>query len=144
MLPLESERAEAFWKAMHRQLPAANAYCSSPRRRHRRVVGTVQVILAAPENQPHRGEIAKMLVHRSARRRGIADALMRAAEEAALARARHCSCSTPQRDAARLYDRMGWPRVGVIPGYALWPAGGLVDTTVFYKLLGWSFDKHDR
>jgi len=100
------------------------------------VVGTVQVILTAPENQPHRGEIAKMLVHRRARRRGVADALMRAAEAAALSAGKSLLVlDTSSGDAERVYLRLGWQRVGVIPSYAMWPNGGFVDTTVFYKHL---------
>ena len=98
------------------------------------VVGTVQVVLAAPENQPHRGEISKMLVHRGARRRGVAEALMRAAETAALEAGKTLLVLDTASDSAeRLYERLGWQRVGVIPDYALWPHGGLVDTIVFYK-----------
>jgi len=96
----------------------------------------VQVILLAPENQPHRGEIAKMLVHRRARRGGVAEALMRAAEAAALEAGKTLLVlDTASADAERLYARMGWQRVGVIPDYALWPDGGFVDTTIFYKNL---------
>ena len=100
-------------------------------------VGTVQVVLAAPENQPHRGEVAKMLVHRTARRRGLGAALMRAAEAVALDAGKALLVLDTASDAAeRLYERLGWQRVGVIPGYALWPAGGPVDTVIFYKQLG--------
>ena len=100
------------------------------------MVGTVQVVLAAPENQPHRGEVAKMLVHRNARRRGVGEALMQAAEAAAVKAGKTLLVLDTASDSAeRLYDRLGWHRVGVIPGYALWPDGGLVDTIVFYKTL---------
>jgi ribosomal protein S18 acetylase RimI-like enzyme len=100
------------------------------------VIGTVQVVLTAPENQPHRGEIAKLLVHRSARRRGLGEALMRAAEAAALEAGKTLLVlDTSSPDAERLYGRLGWQRVGVIPDYALWPQGGFVATTIFYKNL---------
>lgn len=101
------------------------------------VVGTVQVILSVPPNQPHRAEIAKMLVHRSARRRGIADLLMDRAEAEARAEGRTLLVlDTVTGDAAeRLYERRGWTKVGVIPGYALYPDGRPCDTTVFYKTL---------
>jgi GNAT superfamily N-acetyltransferase len=100
-----------------------------------RVVGTVQVILAVPPNQPHRGEIAKLLVHRSARRRGVAEQLMSQAEaEARAAGKTLLNLDTVTGDGAeRLYTRLGWQRVGVIPGYALYPDGRVCDTTVFYK-----------
>jgi ribosomal protein S18 acetylase RimI-like enzyme len=101
------------------------------------LVGTVQVILALPPNQPHRGEIAKLLVHRSARRRGIAERLMVRAEAEARAEGKTLLVlDTVTGDGAeRLYERLGWTRVGVIPGYALYPDGRPCDTTVFWKSL---------
>jgi GNAT superfamily N-acetyltransferase len=101
------------------------------------VVGTVQVILALPPNQPHRGEIAKLLVHRSARRRGVAQLLMERAESEARAAGKTLLVlDTVTGDPGeRLYARLGWTRVGVIPGYALYPDGRLCDTTVFWKAL---------
>ena len=101
------------------------------------IVGTVQIVLAMPENQPHRADVAKMQVHRRVRRQGLGAALMRAAEMTA----RECGRTllvldaVTGGDAARLYERLGWVRVGDIPGYALWPQGGLCSTTVFYRLL---------
>jgi len=102
-----------------------------------RIVGTVQVILAVPPNQPHRGEIAKLLVHRSARRRGVAQLLMEHAEAEARTEGKTLlNLDTVTGDPAeRLYARLGWQRVGVIPGYALYPDGRVCDTTVFYKTL---------
>jgi GNAT superfamily N-acetyltransferase len=99
------------------------------------LVGTVQVILALPPNQPHRAEIAKLLVHRSARKRGIAQLLMEQAESEARAEGKTLLVlDTVTGDAAeRLYTRLGWTRVGVIPGYALYPDGRPCDTTVFWK-----------
>jgi GNAT superfamily N-acetyltransferase len=100
------------------------------------IVGTVQLILDQPENQPHRADVSKMLVHRRARRRGLGEALLGAVERVA----RECGKSllvldTASGDAERLYARAGWQRCGVIPGYALWPRGGLCDTTYFYRTL---------
>src|SRR5271155_1712726 len=102
----------------------------------RGIAGTVQLILDQPENQPHRADLSKMLVHRRARRRGLGAALLRAAETLA----RDCGKSllvldTASGAAERLYARLGWQRCGVIPGYALLPHGGLCDTTYFYRLL---------
>jgi GNAT superfamily N-acetyltransferase len=99
------------------------------------VVGTVQVVPALQPNQPHRADIAKLLVHRSARRRGIAQLLMEHAEAAARAEGKTLLVlDTVTGDAAeRLYTRLGWSRVGVIPGYALYPDGRPCDTTVFFK-----------
>jgi GNAT superfamily N-acetyltransferase len=101
------------------------------------LVGTVQVILALPPNQPHRGEIAKLLVHRSARRRGIAALLMERAEAEARAEGKTLLVldTVTGDNAERLYARLGWSRVGVIPNYALFPDGRPCDTTVFYKSL---------
>jgi GNAT superfamily N-acetyltransferase len=100
------------------------------------LVGTTQLILDLPENQPHRADLAKMLVHRRARRRGLGAALLRAAEELG----RECGrtllvLDTASGEAERLYARHGWQRVGVIPGYALLPYGGPCDTTYFYRIL---------
>jgi GNAT superfamily N-acetyltransferase len=101
------------------------------------LVGTTQLVLAVPANQPHRGEIARMLVHRRARRRGIARRLLERAEAEARAEGRTLLVldAVTGGDAARLYDRMGWTTVGVIPNYALYPDGRPCDTTVFYKEL---------
>ena len=101
------------------------------------LVGTVQVLLALPPNQPHRGEIAKLLVRGAARRRGIAQRLMEHAEAEARAEGKSLLVlDTVTGDAAeRLYERLGWTRVGVIPGYALYPDGRPCDTTVFWKSL---------
>ena len=98
------------------------------------LVGTVQVLLAMPPNQPHRGDIKKLLVHRAARHHGIGAALMARAEAEAKARGRTLLVlDTASGDAERLYARGGWQRVGVIPDYAMWPGGGFCDTTVFWK-----------
>jgi len=93
------------------------------------------LIFDLPENRPHRADLAKMLVHRRARRRGLATALLGTAETAA----RECGKSllvldaVTGGDAARLYERLGWMRVGDIPGYSLMPRGGLCSTTFFYR-----------
>ena len=101
------------------------------------VVGTVQVVLALPPNQPHRAEIAKLLVHRSARKRGIAQLLMEGAEAEARAEGKTLLVldTVTGNSAERLYERLGWTKVGVIPGYALYPDGRPCDTTVFWKAL---------
>jgi GNAT superfamily N-acetyltransferase len=96
----------------------------------------VQVVLAQPENQPHRADIAKMLVRRSCRRQGLGAALMRAAEEAAAASGRTLLVlDTASPEAERLYERSGWTRVGPVPGYALLPDGRPCATTFFFKAL---------
>ncbi len=135
MLPLPEERAIAFWQRIGRDvergaralLVAEDETC---------IVGTVQIALEQPENQPHRADVSKMLVHRRARRRGIGAALMRAAEAAARRHGKSLLVlDTASGDAERLYARLGWTLVGVIPNYALWPGGGFCDTSVFYRKL---------
>jgi GNAT superfamily N-acetyltransferase len=102
------------------------------------IVGTVQVLLDQPENQPHRGDVAKMLVHRRARRRGVGAALLAAAQSSALAAGKSLLVldTVTGGDAERLYSAQGWERVGVIPDYALRPDGRPCATTVFFKRLG--------
>jgi GNAT superfamily N-acetyltransferase len=135
MLPFDVEQAEAFWAvAFESAARAERIILVAQDAVSDRVVGTVQVILTAPPNQPHRGEISKMLVHRVARGRGIAEQLMRAVELAAREAGKTLLVLNTESDAAeRVYERVGWKRVGVIPSYALWPAGGPVDTVIFYK-----------
>ena len=88
------------------------------------IVDTTQLVLDQPENQPQRADLAKMLVHRSARRQGLAERLLRAAEDAARARGKTLLVlDTASGDAERLYERLGWTRVGVVPGFALLPDG---------------------
>jgi len=101
----------------------------------RRIVGTVQLGLALPPNQPHRADVKKLLVHRAARGRGIGAALMSALENAARERGRTLLVldTCEGGDAERLYARAGWSRVGVIPGYALYPDGRPCDTVIFWK-----------
>lgn len=99
------------------------------------LIGTVQVVTAMPPNQPHRADIAKLLVHRSARGRGIGRALMEQAETSARAAGKTLLVlDTATGDSAeRLYAALGWTRLGVIPHYALYPDGSPCDTTFFYK-----------
>lgn len=101
------------------------------------LVGTVQLVHAWPPNQPHRADVTKLLVHRRARRRGVAQALMERLEAEAAREGKTVLVldTVPGRAAERLYDRLGWARVGVIPGFALDPDGKECDTAVFYKRL---------
>ena len=137
MHPLTRDRAVAFWRRVAQGV-AAGERALLVAADSQGLCGTVQLIFDLPENQPHRGDLAKMLVHRRARRQGLGAALMRAAE----ATARDCGKTllvldaVTDGDAARLYERLGWVRVGDIPGYALMPRGGLCSTTVFYRNLG--------
>ena len=101
------------------------------------LIGTGQLVLAVPPNQPHRAEVARVLVHRSARKRGIAERLMEQLEQEARAEGKTLLVldAVTGGDAARLYERLGWNTVGVIPNYALYPDGRFCDTTVFWKSL---------
>ncbi len=137
MDPLTRERAAAFWRHVAQGV-AAGERALLVAEDERGLCGTVQLILAQPENQPHRADLAKMLVHRRARRRGLGAALMRAAEAAALACGKTLLVldAVTGGDAARLYERLGWVRVGDIPGYALYPDGRPCGTTYYYRNLG--------
>jgi len=135
MQPLAPARALAFWRGVaaeaelgQRALLVAEDESG--------IVGSVQVVLAQPENQPHRGDVSKMLVLRRARRRGLGAALMKAAEDVAREHGKSLLVlDTASAEAERLYARLGWQRCGVIPGYALLPQGGLCDTSYFYRRL---------
>jgi GNAT superfamily N-acetyltransferase len=137
MLPLSRERAVAFWRRVARGI-AAGERAVLIAEDAQGICGTVQLILDLPENQPHRADLAKMLVHRRVRRQGLGAALLGAAEDMA----RDCGRTllvldaVTGGDAERLYERLGWVRVGVIPGYALFPDGRACSTTVFYRNLG--------
>src|SRR5690242_4779099 len=101
-----------------------------------RIVGTVQLGMDTPPNQPHRGEIRKLLVHRAARNKGVGAALMQRIEDIAKARGRTLLVlDTASASAERLYARGGWQRLGMIPDYALLPDGGFCDTIIFWKKL---------
>jgi GNAT superfamily N-acetyltransferase len=135
MHPLSVETATAFWRRIADDV-AAEARALFVAEDDGVIVGTVQLVLAQPENQPHRADVSKMLVHRRARRKGLGAALMRAAEQAARESGKSLLVlDTASDDAERLYDRLGWQRCGVIPGYALLPRGGLCATTYFYRTL---------
>jgi GNAT superfamily N-acetyltransferase len=138
MAPISLETAQQFWLAVSDGVAAGERIllvAEEPSTGE--VLGTAQVVMGLPENQPHRAEIAKVLVRRSARRRGIAARLMRAAEDAARAAGKTLLVldAVTGGDAERLYEREGWTRVGVIPGFALMPDGRPCSTTYFYKQL---------
>jgi GNAT superfamily N-acetyltransferase len=138
MHPMPRSKAITFWQnvldsAMRGERVVLVAEDSSTGR----AVGTVQVVPAPQDNQQHRADIAKMLVHRSARRRGLGAELMRAAEATAreLGKTLLVLDTAAGGDAERLYARLGWQRLGTIPGYALFPDGEMCDATFFYRSL---------
>lgn len=136
MLPMSRAKAEAFWRGTSASVARGERVVIAAEDAAGAIVGTVQVILAQPENQPHRGEIAKMLVHRRARRQGVGAALLAAAERSALSAGKTLLVlDTASGDAERLYARQGWQRCGQIPNYALMPDGTPCATTIFFKSL---------
>lgn len=136
MQPLRGEQARAYWRGLAPGIAAGRirllAWLAAGR-----AAGTVQLHLATPPNQAHRGEIAKLLVHPAARRQGVAGALLAAAEGEALALGRDLLTldTISGSAAARLYQAAGWSRVGEIPDFARMPHGPLAPTTIFYKRL---------
>jgi GNAT superfamily N-acetyltransferase len=136
MLPMSRPKAEAFWRTVAASVARGERLVLVAEDDAGVIVGSVQLILAQPENQPHRGDLAKMLVHRRARRRGIGAALLAAAERSALSAGKTLLVlDTASGDAERLYARQGWQRCGQIPNYALWPDGTPCATTIFFKFL---------
>jgi GNAT superfamily N-acetyltransferase len=134
MHPLSRERAIGFWRRVAHGV-AAGERALLIAEDAGGICGTVHVVLDQPENQPHRADLTKMLVHRRARRQGLGAALLQAAESTA----RECRKTLLVLDTVtgaageRLYQRAGWHRVGEIPGYALFPQGGVCSTTIFYR-----------
>ena len=136
MAPLAREKADGFWQSVADGIAAGERMLFvAEDRASGDIVGTVQVVFVWPENQPHRAEVAKMLVRRSARRRGLGGRLMRAAEEVARAAGKTLLVldTVTGSDASRLYERLGWVRVGDIPRFALFPDGAPCGTTLYYR-----------
>ncbi len=135
MHPLTFERARAFWQQVAEGVARGERALLVADDDHG-ICGTVQLVLAQPENQPHRADLAKMLVHRRARQRGLGAALLAAADAEARRHGKTLLVlDTASPEAERLYTRGGWLPAGVVPGYALLPQGGLCDTRFFYKAL---------
>ncbi len=137
MAPFSRADAELFFESVLHEVEAAKrillaAFMGAE------LVGTVQILTATPPNQPHRADLAKLLVLRSARGSGVATLLMEHAEETARLAGKTLLVldTVTGQSAERLYIRLGWTRVGVIPNYAMFPDGTWCDTTVFYKRLG--------
>lgn len=138
MAPMSRAKAEAFWHSTAASLARGERLVLAAEDTAGTIVGTVQIILNQPENQPHRGDLAKMLVHRRARGQGVGAALLAAAEQTALEVGKTLLVldTVTCGDAERLYSRYGWERCGEIPNYALWPDGRPCATTIFFKSLG--------
>jgi GNAT superfamily N-acetyltransferase len=135
MQPLTHERARGFWRGVA-DCVGRGTHVLLVAEDEQGLCGTVQLVVALPENQPHRADVAKMLVLRRARRRGVGEALMRAAEAVARESGKTLlTLDTASDSAMRLYERTGWSRVGAIPDFALLPQGGLCDTVIYYRRL---------
>ncbi len=137
LAPLSGEPAEEWWrKTLSTAHPKAVFLVA---RDDEGIVGSVQLHPAWAPNQPHRADIAKLLVHRRARRGGIGMRLMEAIEEEAL-RGGFTLLTLDTKEgsgAEHLYQRLGWTRVGIIPRYAVDPDGVTPHgTVIFYKDLG--------
>lgn len=134
MRPMTRERSLLFWNKVAAGV-ATGERAILVAEDERGIVGTVQLVLDLPENQPHRADVVKMMVASRARRQGIGAALMRAVEAAALELNKTLLVldAVTGGDASRLYERLGWIRVGDIPRYALYPGGDFCSTTYFYR-----------
>lgn len=135
MLPLSRARALSFWRGVVESAARQQRVLLVAEDADGGIVGTAQLVTDMPDNQPHRAEVSKMLVHRKARRQGVAQRLLAALEEAARAAEKTIVVldTATGGDAERLYARAGWQRAGSVPDYALMPDGALCGTTIFYK-----------
>ena len=136
MRPMTLAKAADFWRGVAASVARKERALIVAEDSGGRILGTAQALWAEAENQPHRADIAKMLVHSSARRLGVGAAVLRAAENAARESGRNVLVLDTASDAAeRLYERCGWQRVGTIPDFALMPDGARCATVVYYKRL---------
>jgi GNAT superfamily N-acetyltransferase len=135
--PMTRAKAEAFWQGSAASVARGERVVLAAYDAAEAIVGTATVVVALPENQPHRGDLAKMLVHRRARRQGVGAALLAAAEQQALSLGKTLLVldTVTGNPAERLYARHGWQRVGEVPAYALWPDGTPCPTTFYFKFL---------
>jgi len=137
MHPLSKEVATSFWQGVADGVKNGERALLIAEDAHGQIVGTVQLVTAQPANQPHRADVAKMLVHRQVRRQGIASQLMQTLYDLARTEGKSVLVldTVTGGDAERLYERSGWQRVGTIPNYALMPDGVLCGTTFYHKQL---------
>lgn len=135
MLPLSREKALKFWHQIASSVALGERVLLVAEDSSGGILGTVQLIIAQPENQPHRADVAKMLVHRKARKAGVAQRLMAEVERVARVEGKHVLVldTVTGGDAERLYQRAGWQRVGTVPNYALMPDGAFCATTFYSK-----------
>jgi GNAT superfamily N-acetyltransferase len=136
MSPFSHQEALAFFRKVAGSVASGDSVLLAARL-DGRIVGTVQLGLDTPPNQPHRADIRKLLVHRAFRGHGVGDALMVRAEEEARRRGRWLLVldTVPGENGHRLYLRAGWTETGLVPNYALFPDGRLCDTAIMWKRL---------
>ena len=136
MTPLSHDSALAFFRKVAGSVAAGDTVLLAALL-DGKIVGTVQLGLDTPPNQPHRADIKKMLVHRAARGRGIGAGLMTAVEEEARRHGRWLLVldTVPGENGHRLYRRAGWTQTGIVPDYAMFPDGRLCDTMIMWKRL---------
>jgi ribosomal protein S18 acetylase RimI-like enzyme len=133
LAPLSPQDADAYWLRIERAVDDGRCVLLAAAL-DSEVVGTVQLDVDTMPNQRHRGSVCKLLVHTSARRRGVGEALMRELEREARREGRWLlTLDTATGEAARLYERLGWKQAGVFPNYALNPDGTLTDTVLYWK-----------
>jgi GNAT superfamily N-acetyltransferase len=135
MRPLAEGRPEAFWRQVAATVAAGERHLFVAEDAAGRICGTLSLVVDMPDNQPHRADVSKMLVHRRARRQGIAERLLRALESKARALGKTTLVldTVTGSDASRVYERLGWQRAGDIPHYALMPDGAPCSTTYYFK-----------
>jgi GNAT superfamily N-acetyltransferase len=135
MHPVSHEKAMAFWAKIAQGVVAGERILLVARDEGGRIVGTVQSAIDLPENQPHRADIAKMMVHPRARRQGVAESLMREIERLTFAAGKTLMVLDTETGAAasHLYAKLGWSVAGHIPDFALKPHGGFCSTTYMFK-----------
>lgn len=136
MLPISHAKAEEFWRNTILSAARGERIVLVAEDAAGTIIGTAQVILAQPENQAHRGDVSKMLVHRQARQRGVGAMLLVAIERSALNTGKTLLVlDTASADAERLYIRYGWQCCGEIPNFALMPDGKVCTTKIYFKHL---------
>lgn len=137
MHPLSREKSRHFWSGVAASVARGERIVLVAQDEAGEIVGTVQVVLDQPENQPHRADVSKLLVHEKARRQGLANRLMAALEQIAREHGKTVLVldTSTGSGAQYFYQQSGWQRVGEIPRYALMPDGSVTGTTIFYKFL---------
>lgn len=137
MLPLAEGRPDAFWRKVAAGVRAGERHLFVAEDEAGRISGTLSLVVDMPDNQPHRADVSKMLVHRRARRQGLAERLLRALEDKARALGKTTLVldTVTGSDASRVYERLGWQKAGDIPNYALMPGGEPCSTTYYFKPL---------